>query len=61
MERMLKYALGRLSTVAKRLREDRGAITVEAVLWTFVVSTMALTVGAIIYQLVLTKAHSLHF
>lgn len=47
---------------ARRLREeDRGAVTVDMVLWITVVSTLALTVGAIIYSLVIDKAKSIHF
>jgi len=46
----------------RRFKEDdRGMITVEAVLWTLGLSTLALTVGAIIYALVVAKANSIHF
>jgi hypothetical protein len=47
---------------ARRLREDdRGMVTVESVLWIAGLTTLALTVGAIVYALVIAKAKSIHF
>ncbi|ACU75729.1 hypothetical protein Caci_6891 [Catenulispora acidiphila DSM 44928] len=68
MEDLLKHATARMSALwsrrqeaAERLREDRGSVSVENVLWTAVYATMAVTIGAVIYQLVFAKAQSLHF
>ena len=68
MEELLKKATARMSglwcrrhQLAERLRQDRGSVTVENVLWIAVYATMALTIGGIIYQLVFAKAQSLHF
>ena len=47
---------------ARRMQEDdRGLVTVEAVLWVAGLSVLALTVGSIIYALVVAKANSIHF
>lgn len=59
---------GRLTAVwasrrefAKRLREeDRGALTVEMVIWTLFWVSVATAVGAVLYNAILAKAHSFH-
>lgn len=61
MKARLAAQWARRSEVAERLREDRGSSTVEVVLWTLGLSGLALTVGAIIYALVVGKAKSIHF
>jgi len=68
MEELLKKATARMSglwcrryQLAERLRQDRGSVTVENVLWIAFYVTAALTVGGVIYALVIAKAQSLHF
>ena len=68
MEDLLKKASARTfalwvqrDEVVERLREDKGSVTVENVLWIAFYVTAALTVGGIIYALVIAKAQSLHF
>lgn len=57
----LSASWARRHEIARRLREDdRGSITVEAVLWIAGLSVLALTVGTIIYGLVIAKANSIH-
>lgn len=61
MKTRLAEQWARRSEITERLREDRGSSTVEVVLWTLALTTLALTVGAIIYALVVGKAKSIHF
>jgi hypothetical protein len=69
MEALLEKMTARLAAswarrheLTHRLKEDdRGFVTVEVVLWIVGLSTLALTVGAIIYSLVVAKANSIHF
>lgn len=67
MQHLLEVLTGRLtdtwnrrSEFARRFREeDRGAITVEMVMWIAAGATLAITVGAIFYSLVIAKAKSI--
>jgi len=68
MEALLEKMTARLAAtwarrheIARRLKEDDGFITVEVLLWILGLSTLAITVGAIINALVIAKAKSIHF
>jgi hypothetical protein len=61
MTAQLSASWDRRHEIVRRFREDdRGSITVEAVLWIAGLSVLALTVGTIIYGLVIAKANSIH-
>ena len=69
METLLEKLTARLAATwarrhefVRRVKEDdRGFITVEALLWILGLSGLAITVGAIINALVVAKAKSIHF
>ncbi|WP_228559955.1 hypothetical protein [Catenulispora pinisilvae] len=62
MTARLAASWARRNEFARRLKEDdRGLVTVDMVLWITGLSVLALTVGSIIYALVVAKAKSIHF
>lgn len=68
MEALLEKMTARLAAswarrheLARRAKRDDGVITVEGVLWIAGMAALALTVGSIIYAVVVAKAKSIHF